>query len=473
MASDADAEVEVAIVGGGPAGAVLAERLARAGHRVIVIERGLHDGPPRGETLHAGAWAVLDHLAITHDVLAAGARRVHRSQLRWASADVELRDHEPPQLAVIRPAFDRALLDGARRAGARIVQPAVATARERDGNGWTIHVEPVGPNDDIAAIPRRIRARVLADASGRASWTRPARAATTARAFALRGWWQWRTDAATVWDDARVEALADGWLWGAPAGDGYAAIALVDAGAPLTAEHYLACIAGSALLGDLPTHATLVRAPDVCDATGHAPLAASEPGLFRVGDAGASLDPLSSAGLHAALGSAVHASCAIHTLLRVPDREPLVHAFYRDARRAEVDRHQRWAAQHYAASRWRDHAFWRRRVTSDAPPPSRPLVDFDPASTHVALAAGVSLRELPCIVDGMIEARLGVVCAAPARSLVWLDDTAIAPLLAPLVPHPLPPADLLAGWHTVPPARRRRVLGALLDTGIVRPVLPR
>lgn len=455
-------DVDVAIVGGGPAGAVVAERLARLGHRALVIERGRHDGPPRGETLHAGAWPMLAHLGIAPAAIE--ARLVERSLLRWASEAIEPRVHAPPQLAVVRPALDRILLARARDAGAQVLQPALAGARTRSADGWTIAIESAG-------VAMQVCARVLVDASGRASWTRPARRATTPRTLALRGWWQWRDGCPPDWRDARVEALADGWLWGAPAGDGYAAIAVVDAagfaGRGSTAESpYLARLAASALLRDLPTVAALVRPPDACDATSYAPLAPCAPGLFRVGDAAASLDPLSSAGLHAAIGAAVHASCAIHTLLRFPERADLVDEFYRDARGSEVARHQRWVGEHFATARWREHAFWARRA---APAAVREVVGFDPASTHVALAGDVALRALPCIVDGVIEARLGV--ASPAHRFVWLDGTSIAPLLAPLVARACSPAELLKGWPALAPPRRRQLLGRLLELGIVRPAV--
>jgi len=468
-------EVDVCIVGGGPAGAVLGLRLASLGHTVVIVERSMHAEKAehaRCETLHAGAWPILDHLGITRDVLATGALPIHRSLVRWSDDAAFARDHPMPQLAVLRPRLDAALLGLARRAGALVQQPAVATRATLEDDAWQIAIEHPGGVTNV-------RARLVGDASGRASWRRGARAQTSARTFAMRGLWSNPALPPELRNEARIEALEDGWLWGAPAAPGrYAVMAMVDAdlpGTPLGPERYLRCLGASQLFCEVASHATLVTGVDICDATGHAPSAACEDRLFRLGDAGYSLDPLSSAGLHTALGSALHASAAMHTQLLHPDRELLVRRFYEDARRTEIARHRAWAAELYAECRWRSHAFWQRRAAAPAAPvPARDVAAApDPASTHVALSAGVALEEMPCIAGDVIEARLGVTSRAHDRPFVWVAGIAIAPLVAPLVMRPMPPAELVATWSHVPPARHRELFSWLLRECIVCPVAHR
>jgi flavin-dependent dehydrogenase len=460
----AEVAVDVCVVGGGPAGAVVARQLARLGHAVAVVERGGHAGAERGETLHPGAWDVLAYLGITDAVLAAGARPVARSLTRWQGAAIVERTGPRASLAVVRPRLDAGLLELARAAGATVLQPARAIGATRGASGWEIVVETAG------GAVRRLGARVVIDASGRAAWRRDGRdrTRTTPPTFAMRGVW----GGGPLPDEARIEALDDGWIWGAPIDGGrYAVVAIADAEPALGVDRYRAMIERSELFRALASGAALAAGFEVCDATAHAAATGCEDYLIRVGDASYSLDPLSSAGLHVALGSALHAVAATHTLLEHPDRAALVARFYDDARRAEIARHTAWTAALYADCHWRARPFWHQRTPSTASavaayaPPA-----FDPACTHVALAAGVALEEVPCLAGDLVESRLGV-CHPPARPFVWTDGVAVAPLLAPLQTAPLTPRGLLATWRDVPPARHRALLGWLLEAGIVVPVL--
>jgi flavin-dependent dehydrogenase len=457
-------EVEVCIVGGGPAGAVLARQLAGLGHSVIVVERSLHASRVRGETLHAGAWPVLVHLGITRDVLDTGARSIHRSLVRWGDHEIAVRAHDVPQLAVMRPRLDAALLELARRAGARLLQPATFIGATRDAGSWAIAVDH---GDELLDI----RAQVLGDASGRAGWRQVPRAQTSARTLAMRGLWSGPSLPA----EARIEAIEDGWLCGAPAAaDRYAVTAVVDADTPLGLGRYLTALGASKLFRNFDAGATLVEDLVYHDATGHAPRSGCEDRLFRLGDASYSLDPLATAGIPSALGSAIHASAAIHTLLLHPERAGLVRRFYEEARRTEMARHRAAAARLYAECRWRTDPFWEHRTApqpAPVPPPAAEAApSFDPASTHVALSAGVSLQEMPYISGDVIEPRLGVTSAARERPFVWVAGVAIAPLVAPLVTRPMTPGELIATWRHVPAARHQELLDWLLRERIVRPV---
>src|ERR1051326_4022974 len=114
-------DADVCIAGGGPAGSILALRLARLGHSVVVIERSAFDRPRIGESLSRGVWPLFDVLGILPEILRAGFLPIDRAVMRWES-DAIVERMQPPSLAVDRPRFDALLLDLARRAGAVVMQ---------------------------------------------------------------------------------------------------------------------------------------------------------------------------------------------------------------------------------------------------------------------------------------------------------------------------------------------------------------
>lgn len=109
---------DVLIVGGRPAGASLAIRLGRLGHRVLLLERANLPSPPNVPscpTLHMGALAILDELGLPEQSYAAGAVRVDHFVIEFGGyftawlevPEVHGRSYE---LSIDRAVFDDALL---------------------------------------------------------------------------------------------------------------------------------------------------------------------------------------------------------------------------------------------------------------------------------------------------------------------------------------------------------------------------
>jgi 2-polyprenyl-6-methoxyphenol hydroxylase-like FAD-dependent oxidoreductase len=418
----------VVIVGGGPAGATLAFRLARLGHSVTVVERSPSPRSCDGESLHPGIWTLLDAVGIR----AEGALPIHRSLVRWSSDDVVERQHRIPQLAVMRPAFDAQLIETARRAGATVLQSAA----------------------DADSIARG--ARFVADASGRASWSRTTRTRTSEPAIAMRATWR----GAGMPSEARVEALEDGWIWGSPMPDGsFAAIACVDADSSADEARYFSMMRRSSLFRDLRGQATV----HCQDATTYAADVVCDERTIRIGDASHSLDPLSSSGVRSAMQSALHTSIVINTIVHHPERSLLALQFYEQAQRAAVAEHIQWTRSFYAESRWRDQPFWRKRAGSLIA--SSPEIARD---VPLVLAPNVSIDDVPCIVGDLIEPRRGVTGAALARPFVWIGGVDAATLLDPLAHHTMTREELITHWRgIVPSGKEQAMFDALLRSGVL------
>src|ERR1700719_705409 len=109
-------DAEVCVIGGGPAGAAFALRLARLGHDVVLIERSAFPRPRVGEAMAPSIWTVLDVLEIRDEVAQAGFVRIEQSILRWAGGVDE--DLSQPSgrfgLMVDRGRFDAILIEAAK-----------------------------------------------------------------------------------------------------------------------------------------------------------------------------------------------------------------------------------------------------------------------------------------------------------------------------------------------------------------------
>ena len=71
------------MIGAGPAGASFALRMARLGHRVILLERSVFPRPHLGEVLTPGIWPLLDALGTAGAVRAAPFLPVAEARVRW------------------------------------------------------------------------------------------------------------------------------------------------------------------------------------------------------------------------------------------------------------------------------------------------------------------------------------------------------------------------------------------------------
>ncbi len=481
---------EVCVVGAGPAGAALATRLADLGHDVVIVERERFPRPHVGESLSAAAWPLLDALGVAERVAAAGFTRTVEARVRWRGDEERVRSQGG--ITVDRAAFDAILLDRARAAGARCI---TATARrpsrvgagppvrgERDGcwdgaPGGGRHGDPgggppgergAGPDDERGCcweVPIAgsgvLRARFLADASGRRRLLGGRRTPTSPRTLALHA--LWRDNPPADGAQTRIEALARGWLWGArlPSG-GFRTIAFVDPRALAGTTHdraglFRELLESSELFADLPTAAMgPVRA---CDATSYAACDPIGGHVVKVGEAAFAIDPLSSSGVQTAIQTGLAAAAAVHTILAPDGDTAAATAFYDEQQRYAVERHVTSAQAVYAEHReHREADFWRSRAaraparSSDATPGAAPQSSpgAAPGGAYPSLAELMALRvrlpraavlsDTPCLVGDRIEWRRALTHPALDRPVAFLGGDELAPLL-----DELHAADSLAG----------------------------
>ncbi len=437
------------MLGGGPAGAALAARLAALGRDVLVVERSVFPREHVGESLSPGVWDVLRALGVEPPARRAPARSV----IRWGGREEVRRGG----FTVDRGRFDAVLLRCARERGARVLQPALAGRPQRVDGGWRV---PVRARDETVVV----EARVVADASGRAralggarEWTGPPTTALHARWDSFGG----RTE-------TRVESLgADGWLWGASLpGGGFRAMAFAprDAVRARGAERVYADLLGrSELFAPLLAAGRRDGPLRACDATCFTTPDPIDAASIRLGEAGFAIDPLSSSGVQTALQSGLAAAAAVHTLLDPEAEDEPALEFFRDHQRHAVERHAALAAEAHAEARGASTAP-EAEAEADAEalrPPAAPAPLADPeargapaiatlAATRVRLAEGAALVPTACLVGDRVERRRALTHPSLRRPVAFLGGRELAPIVDALTASPSLGAAVQRG--AAPPA---------------------
>ena len=377
---------DVAVLGGGPAGAVAAIRLWRLGYGVVLWSAPRTVAASRFDTLTSNALAFLRREGLHRCLDRAVVSEPVGTTLWWREAEELLSAQSHFQVVVERNCFDRDLRSIAESEGVQVIEQ-VAPRPRRIGARWRI-----GDAD----------ARFLIDARGRVA----NRGAASAPPLAAM---------CRVWSDGsgtrttHVQASPDGWVWACPAGPGRIAITcFLDSealkGLDSNARHelWLRQCSGSKQLQSLctgyPEHAW--RVVDATAKTDPAPIG---DGQLRVGDAAVAIDPMSSQGLAAALRGALHASAAVHTLLSGTSDEDAVFEFYAAAVQTLAAQHQAMTIEMYASQpRWRERPFWLRRSgperqSDTAPSDADSLYELSSLLTKSSVAALISdrIRRVP------------------------------------------------------------------------------
>ncbi len=150
-----------AVIGGGPSGSTVAERLARAGARVQVFEEKPAWEKPCGGGVSARALREYPFLRLA----ALGQRSIDEIEfLASNSARALVRMREP--LAIYsRSKLNGLLLRRAEEAGAEIVRERV-TALERDGSGWRLQSSGKASPADFVIVAAGARTLLRAKLAG-------------------------------------------------------------------------------------------------------------------------------------------------------------------------------------------------------------------------------------------------------------------------------------------------------------------
>ncbi|MFD9725794.1 NAD(P)/FAD-dependent oxidoreductase [Streptomyces sp. NPDC059072] len=326
---------DVVVVGGGPAGSTAGGLLAKAGHRVLILERERFPRYHIGESLVTGMTPLMEELGLVEEL---DRRFQHKSgiSLKWGSDPQPWRSDFSSTGSiyshawhVTRSEFDQLMLDNARSMGATVLEEAHVTEVIGADTGTV-----TGLVYTHEGRQHRVTSRFVVDASGQARVV--ARKTTET---------QWQEDLrnVAVWgyfdtytpiengDDILCEAIeGGGWMWGIPLGKDKLSMGYVLSAERMAKalreglsqrELFLQGLAASniakTMVDPADTQAEMKTARD----WSHLSETFYGPGWVAVGDAAAFVDPLFSSGVWLGSSGAWLAARSLDTALRNPSDE--------------------------------------------------------------------------------------------------------------------------------------------------------
>jgi geranylgeranyl reductase family protein len=307
---------DVLIAGAGPAGAMAATLLARAGARVLVFDRARF---PRaklcGDTLNPGALAVLRRLGL--DEATNGSLALHGMIITGEDGvRVEARYERACGYAIGRREFDLALLMAAARAGAHVEQDVLVQEAIVDSSQHAPRVAGLIVKGRGKSV--RITAPLVIAADGRYSRVARtlglSRAAANPRRWAIGAYFE-NVGGTTAFGEMHVRATHYMGIAPLPGGFTNACVVTANPGRTLPENALLAALRGDVHLRDRFADARMVSKPVSLGPLGVDCDVAGAHGLLLAGDASGFVDPMTGDGLRFALrGGELAAREALHAL---------------------------------------------------------------------------------------------------------------------------------------------------------------
>ncbi|SHN47301.1 NAD(P)/FAD-dependent oxidoreductase [Cryptosporangium aurantiacum] len=332
-------EYEAIVIGGGPAGSSCALRLARAGKRVLVLERRAFPRFHIGESMLPYTAGILDQLGLLE--LFPPDDYPTKWGAEFCGADGAFRrvdftsqggGRREAAFQCERAAFDDVLLREAGKAGAVIQEEARVTGVLTEGD------RIVGVEYERNGVTQQVRARFVVDTSGRAgiiSHQHFGHRRPNTR-LQLVAYYKHYTgvDEATnpgVEGDIQVGNHADGWLWAIPIRKDVLSVGAVTPAATLRGrtpedvftEHVSRVDRINVRLAGATASAPVRGESDYCYYTN----TVVGNGWFLAGDAGCFIDPVFSAGVYLGVVSGTRAGEAVTRILDGADEQETATAY--------------------------------------------------------------------------------------------------------------------------------------------------
>ena len=357
---------DVAVIGGGPAGAAIALELTKAGYSTVVIEQSDYRGVRIGETLPPAVQPLLVSLGIWDEFRAQEHSPAFGIRSAWGRD--ELYDNDFIFNAyglgwhVDRTRFDQMLAGCAEDAGAKVYRSAQLLSSENEHGNWKIEIV----SDDRK---RRFSTKFLVDASGRSSWV--ARHLGAKRIIwdcliGVVGFFTMGSVARTSDSFTLIEAAEQGWWYSAVLPDSRLVVAYMTDGDTYangqrqSPNYWLRQLEKTAHTRSRVESYIPASEPRIVAANTFRLDQLANGNWLAIGDAAMAFDPLSGQGVYKALQSALRAAQSLDQFWT--GNTSALHDYAmtvgRDFHRYLVARQAFYSAER----RWPASTFWRRRI---------------------------------------------------------------------------------------------------------------
>jgi flavin-dependent dehydrogenase len=406
-------QVNVLVVGGGPGGSTAAALLAKAGLRVLLLEREQFPRYHIGESLLASCQSTLK-LSGAYDAVAAHGFQIKRGGVVYWGDDEWVLDWQAlvdPNIwswQVDRAQYDELLLRNAARQGAEVIEQAtVKRIVFRDGRAVAAEWTRRGDAEDHV-----VQFDHVIDASGRKG--------LIAQHLDLRHEHQVFQNVAmwSYWQGAEllpntpegginVVSAPDGWWWHIPLGHGRYSVGLVTHKTRFRDElrasdsleaYYVEQLRRSPAMARVTRQATQVAPVKVEQDYSYVAERFCGPGYLLVGDAACFLDPLLSTGVHLAQYSGMLAAASIISVTRGDVTEAEGWAFFEYVYRRAYTRMLVLVSRMYERYQGADDYFWQsQKLVHETTRKAEPIRDFTAITTgltDIAEAADAGVRVL-------------------------------------------------------------------------------